>query len=100
MPRRHAEVMEALRDAVLEAPGELDLDTRRRLLDGDGPPGLRPYLEKVRSHAYTVVDGDVEALREAGWSEDALFEATVATAVGEGLRRLEAGLAALGAGHR
>jgi hypothetical protein len=42
-----------------------------------------------------VADGDVEALQAAGWSDDALFEATVATAVGEGLRRLAAGLAAL-----
>ena len=95
MPRRHAEVMEALRVAVLDAPGELDRDARRAILLGDGPPGLQPYLQQVRRHAYRVVDRDVEALQEAGWSEDALFEATVATAVGEGLRRLDAGLVAL-----
>ena len=99
MPRRHAQVMDALRDAVLAAPGELDPETRQALHDGGGPPGLQPYLEKVRRHAYKVVDADVETLREAGWSEDALFEATVATAVGEGLRRVDAGLAAL-EGHR
>jgi hypothetical protein len=95
MPRRHAEVMEALRDAVLTAPGELDPRARRDVLDGGGPPGLQPYLDKVRRRAYSVVDGDVETLRQAGWSEDALFEATIAAAVGEGLRRVDAGLAAL-----
>jgi hypothetical protein len=87
--------MDALRDAVLGAPGELDRETRYAVLTGSGPPGLQPYLDKVRLHAYKVVDGDVEALRQAGWSEDALFEATVAAAVGEGLRRLELGIAAL-----
>ena len=95
MPRRHAEVMEALREGVLGAPGELDREARLAILKGSGPPGLQPYLQKVREHAYRVVDRDVEALKEAGWSEDALFEATVAGAVGEGLRRLEAGLEAL-----
>ena len=95
MPRRHAEVIEALREAVLAAPGELDRETRWAVLTGSGPPGLQPYLEKVRRHAYRVVDGDVAALRSAGWSEDALFEATIATAVGEGLRRIDIGLAAL-----
>jgi hypothetical protein len=93
-------VMSALREAVLETPGELDAETRQALLDGAGPPGLQPYLDKVRRHAYRVVDGDVEALLHAGWSEDALFEATVATAVGEGLRRLEIGLAAVESGGR
>jgi hypothetical protein len=88
--------MEALREAVLGAPGELDRETRSAVLAGAGPAGLQPYLEKVRRHAYKVVDGDVDALTQVGWSEDALFEVTVATAVGEGLRRLELGLAAAG----
>jgi hypothetical protein len=96
MPHRHSEAMDALREAVLETAGELDRETRYAVLTGSGPPGLQPYLDKVRRHAYKVVDGDVDALKQAGWSEDALFEATVATAVGEGLRRLELGLAALG----
>ncbi len=82
--------MDAIRDALLGAPGELDRETRIAILRGGGPHGLQPYLDKVRRHAYKVVDRDVEALREAGWSEDALFEATVAAAVGEGLRRLQA----------
>jgi len=54
------------------------------------------YLDKVRTGAYRIVDEDVEALKAAGCSEDAIFEQTVAVAVGEGLRRLEAGMRALG----
>jgi alkylhydroperoxidase family enzyme len=47
------------------------------------------YLEKVRDRAHTIVDGDVEALRDSGFSEDAIFEQTVAVAIVEGLRRLD-----------
>lgn len=53
------------------------------------PPELAAYLEKVRDWAYTVVDRDVEALKEAGVSEDVIFEQTVAVAIAEGLRRLD-----------
>ena len=51
---------------------------------------MAAYLEKVRDRAYTVIDRDVEALKEAGFSEDAIFEQTVAVAIAEGLRRLDA----------
>lgn len=53
------------------------------------PVEMAAYLEKVRERAYTVVDADVEALKEAGLSEDAIFEQTVAVAIAEGLRRLD-----------
>jgi hypothetical protein len=59
-------------------------------------PRLAPYLEKVGTGAYKVTDGDVEALKEAGISEDAIFEATVTIAMAEGLRRLDAALEAIG----
>jgi alkylhydroperoxidase family enzyme len=59
-------------------------------------PALERYLDKVRSRAYTVTDDDVEALTAAGFSEDEIFEHTVAVAVAEGLRRLDAGLGAIG----
>jgi alkylhydroperoxidase family enzyme len=50
---------------------------------------MASYLEKVRDRAYTVVDRDVDALKEAGISEDEIFEQTVAVAISEGLRRLD-----------
>ena len=53
------------------------------------PVEMAPYLEKVRNRAYAVVDRDIDALKEAGFSEDAIFEQTVAVAIGEGLRRLD-----------
>jgi alkylhydroperoxidase family enzyme len=42
-----------------------------------------------------VTDADVEALKAAGFSEDEIFEQTVATAVAAGLERLDAGMATL-----
>jgi alkylhydroperoxidase family enzyme len=60
------------------------------------PSALASYLEKVRTRAYTVTDADVEALGAVGCSEDEIFEHTVAVAIAEGLRRLDAGLGAIG----
>jgi alkylhydroperoxidase family enzyme len=58
-------------------------------------PGMEAYLEKVRTRAYTLSDADVEALKEAGFDEDEIFEQTVAAAVAEGLRRLDAAAAVI-----
>jgi alkylhydroperoxidase family enzyme len=60
------------------------------------PVEMAAYLEKVRDRAYTVADRDVEALKEAGCSEDAIFEQTVAVAIAEGLRRLDLADEAIG----
>jgi alkylhydroperoxidase family enzyme len=53
------------------------------------PAEMAGYLAKVRDRAYSVTDRDVEALKEAGFSEDEIFEQTVAVAIAEGLRRLD-----------
>ena len=60
------------------------------------PPEFEAYLDKVRTRAYAVTDGDVEALKTAGHSEDEIFEQTVSAAVAAGLLRREAGLKVLG----
>jgi alkylhydroperoxidase family enzyme len=64
--------------------------------DREVPPGLAPYVEKVRLHAYKVTDREVEELKAAGFSEDELFEHTVSAAVAAGLERLDAARRALG----
>jgi alkylhydroperoxidase family enzyme len=60
------------------------------------PAVMDAYLEKVRTRAYTVTDGDVELLRAAGLTQDEIFEQTVAAAIGQGLRRLDAAAAVIG----
>ena len=57
-------------------------------MPGVGP--LESYLDKVRTRAYTITDADVQAVKDAGVSEDEIFERTVAVAVEEGRRRLAA----------
>jgi alkylhydroperoxidase family enzyme len=59
-------------------------------------PVLGPYLAKVADCAYTVSDADVEELTAAGLSDDEIFEQTVAAAIAEGLRRLDAADAVIG----
>ena len=41
-----------------------------------------PYVKKVAKHAYEVTDKDMTALRQAGYSDDQIFEATVSAALG------------------
>ena len=74
------------------------MDELRRLASNAGSPleVMRPYLEKVQTGAFRVTDEDVDGLKRAGVTEDEIFEATVAVAIGEGLRRLDAALGVLG----
>jgi alkylhydroperoxidase family enzyme len=59
-------------------------------------PAMQPYLEKVRTGAFAVTDEDVVLLKRAGVTEDEIFEATVAVAIREGLRRLDTALEVIG----
>lgn len=84
-------LIERLRTRVLDGPGRLDVQVRRAAFEGDAVPDeLTGYVETVRRHAYKLTDGDVDAVLARGWSEDQVFELTVATAVGIGLAQLEA----------
>ena len=72
-------------------------ELRRLVAARPAPPELMaPYLKKVREGAYTVTDADVRQLKDAGMSEDEIFEQTVAEAMGQGLRRLDAADRVLG----
>jgi hypothetical protein len=90
-------------DALLKADGDLPVDQRQRLLDyaraapGAQPPDpvLKPLIDKALTQAYKIVDADIARLRDAGLSEDAIYEAIVTTAAGAGLRRIDAGMEAL-----
>jgi alkylhydroperoxidase family enzyme len=51
---------------------------------------MASYLEKVRAEAYRITDDDVAPLLAEGFTEDEIFEQTIAVAIAEGLRRLDA----------
>src|SRR5258706_2820551 len=95
---------ERLKNAVLPPPGATPEPLRRAVLDrahqsrpsqDDVPPALTRYVDTVTRHAYKVTDAGVAELQRSGNSDDALFEITVAAAVGAALQRLDRGMAAL-----
>ena len=104
----HSAYTQRLIEAVLRSDGETGPSVRqavealaaqlggRSYLQADTiPPELISYVKKIALHAYKTTDEDVEALRKAGYSEDAIFEITLSAALGAGMARLEQGLAAL-----
>jgi alkylhydroperoxidase family enzyme len=90
-----------LHDAVLEADPALTSATTPRQLRRDAydgvveEPVLARYVATVRQCAYRITDAEVTALHAHGLSDDAIFELTVAAALGEAQRRLAVGLALL-----
>lgn len=109
MSEQRADRIRPLKAAILKARGDLDPDLRRAAFaraeawargtaseQRELPEPLAGFVDKVTRHAYKVWEGDIERLQEAGYSEDAIFEVIVATAVGAGLSRLDIGLTALG----
>ena len=98
-PRRHAGKIQSLVDNVLHSRGDSDPELRRAVenqaaihagrLQGGGP--------RLR-HAFKVTDADIEALRDTGYSEDAIFELTISAALGAGIARLDRAMAAMKGG--
>jgi hypothetical protein len=90
------ELMARMRQSVVDGPGELDRRVREAAFAGESVPGeASTYVDKVRHHAYKVTDEDVDALRSAGWTEEAIFELTVSAALGAALSRRELARAAM-----
>ena len=101
---RYEDFHKRLVDAVLNGPGDTPETLRRTILEkaretpgerGNLPPSLAGYVDTVARHAYKVTDADVAGLQQAGQSDNALFEITIAAAVGAALHRLDRGMAAL-----
>src|SRR5262245_5067437 len=106
---RHDELFLRLREPVLESAGSSSPALRQtvagRVAHASGrrreeqpdpvPEVLRAYVDKLARHAYTITEEDLAGLQRAGYSEDAIFELSIAAAVGAGATRLERGLAAL-----
>jgi hypothetical protein len=95
---RFSELRAGVRQAILTRDGATDRATRRRAYEGEGTPGaVAEYVATVQRNAYRVDDDMVKAVRQAGLDDDAIFELTVATAVGEATRQYDTAMAALDA---
>lgn len=108
---RYTHYTQQLQEAVLDSPGETASALRHAIQEqaaqwschstaavGQIPQEVLAYVKKVALHAYKTTTEDIEALRNAGYSEDALFELTLSAALGAGMVRLERGLIALKGG--
>ncbi|MEU8002577.1 hypothetical protein AB0B66_15585 [Catellatospora sp. NPDC049111] len=87
-----------LRHAVLDGPGSTPSRVRHVVAHAkldEVSHELRGYVDTMREHAWRSTDEQVRELLAVGWSEDQVYELTVAVALGAGQRRLDAGLAAI-----
>lgn len=98
MTDRHAKALARLEARLRTGPGELSPQMRAAAIDADPLPDplAQAYVDTVRRHAYKLTDRHLEELAQAGWTDDQIFELTVAAAFGAAKQRLDAGLAALG----
>jgi alkylhydroperoxidase family enzyme len=94
MEDRFAALRDATAAALLHGSGDTPQDLRQAVASGAAPPDLMALVQKVRSRAYTVTDGDLDALR-GRYTEDQLFEIIVAAAFGAARERLAAAHSAL-----
>lgn len=93
----HEAALSKLRHSVLESPGVLDPEQRRDIYLGKSSDDrLDRFLGRVRGDSASLGPREIEQLRDAGLSEDEIFEATLAAALGAADRILKAGLEALG----
>jgi len=87
----YAAAWERVTDAIVVTPGALPEEVRQAIVQRDDPAELAVLLDKVRRHAYRIVDGDV-----AGLDTDVVLEAVLAASLAEGDERRRVALQAIG----
>ena len=92
----HHKNLEALRSSVLDAPGALGTKLRHSIYAGEPvEPPLGSFAMKVREDSVRLSRKDIDLLKDHGCTEDEIFEATLAAALGAADRILQRGLKAL-----
>jgi hypothetical protein len=90
-----------VRKTSVDGPGMTPVELRRAVFDrAQGkpsklPPELEAWADRVAKTAWEATDEEVASLRAAGHSEDAVFELTIAAALGASLFRLDQALGLL-----
>lgn len=104
MTKNFSQMVDELSERTLDGAGETGAGLRREVAEYAAAPqagnqtiprNLLTYIHKVALHSYKVTDMDIVQLRNAGYSEDELYELTISAAFGAGLSRLNRGLAML-----
>ncbi|HEY9003623.1 MAG TPA: hypothetical protein VIM89_19860 [Mucilaginibacter sp.] len=90
------QLYQQLIDRILTGTGKSTLQQRQQAFNNSGlPQPLNSLIEKVAHEAYKITDRDIAAAKEAGVTEDQLFELIICGAVGQASRQYESGLSAL-----
>jgi hypothetical protein len=84
---RFASLRNVTASALLHGSGATPAELRQAIARGCPPQELMTLVQKIRSHAYTVTDQDLDALRSR-YTEEQLFEIIVAAAFGAAHERL------------
>ena len=92
-------------EATTTVDGDSSQEIRQRIINyatnpapdtlGLLPEAFQTYIQKVVEESYKVTDRDIKDLQNSGYSEDFVFEITVAASLGAGLRRFRSGIEAL-----
>jgi hypothetical protein len=92
--------MQALEARIENGPGVTSPERRAAASQGrQNDPRIDGYLEQVRENAAGITDEQVKSLIAGGFSDDELFELTIAAALGAARKRLDRGLACLAAAY-
>jgi len=93
-----AEIFDALYAQVVTGAG-MTSSAARAAAAGTGADGVpapfAAHLDTIRKAAYRITDADIDALKAAGLSDDAIFELTIATTAGVAKRRHESAMTAI-----
>jgi alkylhydroperoxidase family enzyme len=100
---QRVELFQVIVDTLRTASGSTSPELRQQLNQlpanpdslTDFPVALQTYIAKVARHAYKVTDEDIATLQSHGYTEDMIWEITLAVAIGAGKHSLDHGLAAL-----
>ena len=91
---RPGSVSPALREAIEARSAQLNGGMRSSQRESL-PSSIQTYVDKVAVEAYKVLDEDFDRMKDAGYSEDFIYEVTLAATTGASLARLERGLGLL-----
>ncbi|MFV8317516.1 hypothetical protein [Mycobacterium sp. 23] len=90
------ELHRALVARILGGAAQTPIELRRAAFENAATSDpLRTLIDKVAHHSHQVTDDDVAAARDAGFSEDEIFEIAVCAAVGQAGRDYDSALATL-----
>jgi hypothetical protein len=90
------DLIQAVINSALRSPGESEPRVREAAFLGTaGPMLLSEYVRKIREASYKVIDADIAGLKDAAYSEDFIFELTIAAALGAATAQLDTALRVL-----